>query len=115
MRSILPQEVWFANFPFIEDASQSKDRPVVVLDVDNETCTVLALKITSRKPRGEFEIELFDWSKIPLDHISTVDVSSAQVISKGRFRRLAGYLSDDDWNNVTDLYVRYLKSIGAIE
>ena len=86
-----------------------------MLDVDDETCTVLALKVTSRKPYSEFEIELFDWAKIPLNHISTVDVTSAQAIPRTNFRRLAGSLSNDDWENVTNLYVRYLKSIGAIE
>ena len=34
---IQPKEVWFANFPFVEDENQSKDRPVIVLEVDDET------------------------------------------------------------------------------
>ena len=35
MTDILPQEVWLANFPFAEDETQSKNRPVIVLDVEN--------------------------------------------------------------------------------
>ena len=109
---IQPKEVWFADFPFEEDETKSKDRPVIVLDTDEETCKVLSMKITSSAPHSEFEIEIFDWEKVPLNHKSTADASAVMNISKKRFRRKIGCLSDDDWDNVTDLYVRYLKSIG---
>ena len=112
--TIQAQEVWFAEFPFEEDETQSKDRPVIVMDVDDDTCKVLSMKVTSRKPFSEFEIEIFDWNEIPLKHKSTADASSVQAISKDRFRRKIGRLSDADWNNVTDLYVYYLKSIGIV-
>ncbi len=110
--TILQQEVWFADFPFLEDSTKSKDRPVIVLDVDEDTCKVLSMKVTSTSPRSEFEIELFDWEKIPLHHKSTADASAVQILSKEQFRVRIGKLSDDDWSNVTDLYMRYLKSIG---
>ena len=112
--TIQPQEVWYASFPFEEDETKSKDRPVIVLDVDEETCKVLSMKITSSAPYSEFEIELFDWDKIPLHHKSTADASTVLSIAKERFRRRIGILSNDDWDNVTDLYVRYLKSKGVI-
>ena len=112
MTEILPQDVWFAEFPFSEDATKSKNRPVIVIDVDNETCTVLSMKVTSRKPYSEFEIEIFDWADVPLDHISTADASNVKQIPKSNFRRKIGRLSDDDWDNVTDLFYRYLHSIG---
>ena len=47
MTEIQPQEVWFAEFPFAEDETQSKERPVIVLDVDGERCKVLSMKVTS--------------------------------------------------------------------
>lgn len=62
---IQPKEVWFANFPFVEDETQFKDRPVIVLEVDDETCKVLSMKVTSSAPCSEFEIEIFDWKEIP--------------------------------------------------
>ncbi len=114
MITIQPQEVWYANFPYAEDSSKFKRRPVIVLDVDNDSCTVLSMKITSRNPRSEFEIEIFDWATIPLDHISTADAASVQNIPKSSFDKRVGRLSDDDWDNVTDLYYSYLKSIGAV-
>lgn len=111
MTEILPQDVWFAEFPFADDPSQSKDRPVIVLDVDDDTCKVLSMKITSSSPRSEFEIELFDWAEIPLNHKSTADASSVRFVAKDDFRRKIGRLSDDDWQNVTDLYAQYLRTI----
>ena len=109
---IQPQEVWFAEFPFNEDKTQSKDRPVIVLAVDDESAKILSMKVTSTPPQSEYEIELFDWSKIPLHHKSTADASRVLRIPKRRFRRKIGKLSDDDWDNVTDLYTRYLQSTG---
>ena len=111
MKVIRPQEVWFAEFPFQEDETQSKDRPVIVLDVDDEKCSVLSLKVTSTPPYSEFEIELFDWQKIPLHHKSTADVSSARLILKKDFRRKLGRLSENDWQNVINLYAQYLEII----
>lgn len=110
MREICPQDVWFADFPFMEDETQSKKRPVIVLAVDNDTFTVLSMKITSRKPYGEFEIELHDWAEIPLHHKSTADASSVMALSRNSFIKRIGKLSNDDWENVTDLYNNYLKS-----
>ena len=37
MADILAQDVWFAEFPFKEDNTKSKERPVIVLDVNNES------------------------------------------------------------------------------
>lgn len=112
MMTIRPQEVWFAEFPFREDETKFKERPVIVLEVDDEQCKVLSMKVTSTPPRSEFEIDLFDWEKIPLHHQSTADASSVRFVLKRRFRRKIGRLSDDDWDNVTDLYMRFIKSTG---
>jgi len=106
--------VWFAEFPFAEDETQSKDRPVIVLDVDDASCKALSMKINQSPPYSEFEIELFDWEKIPLHHKSTADASAVRQIPKRQFRRRIGKLSDDDWDNVTNLYVRFLKANGLI-
>ena len=111
---IFPQEVWFAEFPFAEDASRSKERPVIVLQVDDGSCHVLSMKVTSSEPYGEFEITLFDWKQIPLHHESTAVASDTRVLKKSAFRRKIGKLSDDDWDNVTDLYIRWLKSEGLL-
>ena len=108
--TILPQEVWFANFPFEDDPTQSKDRPVIVLHVDENSCKVLSMKVTSSPPYSEFEIEIFNWEQIPLHHKSTADAASVQYILKSAFRRRIGKLSDDDWENVLMLYEKFLQS-----
>ena len=41
MKKIYPQEVWYAEFPFEEDENIVKERPVIVLDVDDKNCMVL--------------------------------------------------------------------------
>ena len=114
MKKILPQEVWFAEFPFEEDENIIKERPVIVLAVDDDTCKVLSMKVTSTAPYGEFEIDLFDWAKVPLHHKSTAVASDVKSVRKSEFRRKIGRLSDDDWDNVTDLYYRFMKSIGVL-
>ena len=114
MKKICPQEVWYAEFPFEENENIIKERPVIVLDVDDETCMILSMKVTSTEPYSEYEITLFDWAEIPLPHESTAVASDVRSISKSDFRRKIGKLSDDDWDNVTDLYYQYLKSIGVI-
>ena len=111
MKVIRPQEVWFAEFPFREDNSQSKDRPVIVLDVEEGDAKVLSMKVTSTSPRSEYEIEIFDWALIPLAHISTADAASVRRIPKRMFRRKLGKLSDADWDNVMSLYAQYLKNV----
>ena len=114
MKTIRPQEVWFAEFPFLDDETQSKDRPVIVLEVDDAVCKVLSMKITSREPFSEFEIELYDWADVPLNHKSTADASAVVYVAKEKFRRKIGRLSNDDWDNVTDLFARYLQSVGVV-
>lgn len=114
MKEILPQELWFAEFPFEEDESKTKERPVIVLAVDNVTCKVLSMKVTSTAPYSEFEITLFDWNKVPLHNKSTAVVSAVRSIKKSDFRCKIERLSDDDWDNVTDLYYRFLKSMGVL-
>ena len=38
-------EVWFADFPFEDDAGRSKDRPVIILSIN--PLTIATVKVTS--------------------------------------------------------------------
>ena len=58
------------------------------------------MKITSSPPRNLGDFILDDWSDIPLDHISTICPSSLKAIPLTNFRRLAGNISDNDWDKV---------------
>ena len=99
MQLIKPKQVWFANFPFQEDESITKDRPVLVLTVDKTTVEVISVKITTPEPRtGTSDFRLSDWQEIPLDHLSTIQPSQIRAIPVENFRRMAGILSEADWD-----------------
>ncbi len=113
-RKINPQEVWSAWVKYEDKPNEGKYRPVIAMAVNNDVTEVLSVPITSTEPRDEFDIEIFDWEEIPLDNLSTARISKALEIPIYDFRKRLGKLADDDWDNITDLYVEYLKSIGEL-
>lgn len=110
MLQIKPQDVWSAWIPYEEDQDNGKFRPVVVMDVNDDIATVLSTPITSSAPRDEYDIEVFNWADIPLDHKSTARASKTIDIPIGDFGKFIGRLSNDDWENVTNLYMDYLSN-----
>ena len=108
---INPREVWKAWVAYDDGSGDGKTRPVLVLNVDGEYATVLSSPITSTPPRDEYDIEVFDWAEIPLDHVSTARVSKTIDIPISDFCSKVGYMSDDDWDNITDLYKDYLTNV----
>ena len=107
---INPKEVWKAWVAYEDNPDEGKVRPVLVLDVDGKYARVLSVPITSTDPRDEYDIEVFDWADIPLDHESTARASKTIDIPMNGFYSKIGKVSDDDWDNITDLYGEYLKS-----
>ena len=100
-----PQQVWYAWFPFMDDASKGKDRPVLILDINKETVSVLAMQITSTPPRDEYDIPIKDWAEIPLKHLSTLRPTCIQCINKHQLRKYVGIISDDDWEKATNAVI----------
>lgn len=86
-------------------------RPVIVLDVNEQEAIVLSVMVTSSAPKGEYDIELVEWADIPLGHRSTARVSRTIQLPMMNFVRRIGRLTDDDWANVTNLYMDYLQSV----
>jgi hypothetical protein len=86
-RSPKPGEIWFASFPFAEDWTKAKDRPVLVLSVAPHTAVVR--KITSQdqshRPQ-EYDLLPRDISGLP--HRSWIK-KAPDYISLGVFRRRA--------------------------
>lgn len=72
----------------------------------------MSVPITSAAPRDEYDIEVFDWAEIPLDHISTARISKTIVIPVSDFLKKLGKVSDDDWDNITDLLIQYMEHYG---
>ena len=72
-----PYEVWRIPFAFEEDPAKTKERPVIVIDVNEGTALVLVAKVTGHGPRPEFpgEVRLVDWTRAGLSKPSTVRCS----------------------------------------
>lgn len=104
-------DVWSAWVSFSDKPWQGKYRPVAIVDVDAEKCVALSVPITSTDPRinDEYDIEIYDWLYIPLEHKSTARVSKTIVIPFVDFRKKIGQVSDDDWQNITDLLMDYMR------
>ena len=92
-----------------DQPNEGKYRPVLVIDVIAEQAVVLSVPFTSTYPRDEYDIEVFDWYDIPLDHISTARISKTIVIPTSDFRKRLGRVSNEDWNNITDLLMTYME------
>ena len=109
MRQIKEREVWSAWVGYEDRPSKGKYRPVLVIDVNDTQAVVMSVPFTSTTPRDEYDIEVFDWYDIPLDHISTARISKTIVIPISDFRKRLGQVSDEDWNNITDLLMTYME------
>ncbi|NLJ65320.1 MAG: type II toxin-antitoxin system PemK/MazF family toxin [Christensenellaceae bacterium] len=87
-------EIWYATVVY-EDESGSKDRPIVILDIDGEYIT--ALPITSHESRNVWgEVELVFWKSAGLEEPSTVRTTKATLLKKSDLRRKAGELDIRD-------------------
>lgn len=60
--------------------------------------------------QGEYEIALFDWAEIPIDHLSTANIAKSRPIPFVDMDRRIGRLSSDDWENVTQLFQEYAET-----
>lgn len=110
MQLVRPKQVWYAKFPYEDDPTQSKDRPVLVLAVDRENVMVAVMKITSTPPRNSIDFSLQDWSDIPIDHESTLCPTQVRAIKINSLRRLAGEISERDWNEALTRLAAYRKN-----
>lgn len=111
-RQIKVREVWSAWVRFEERPDEGKSRPVLVIDVDGDKAIVMSVPFTSTEPRDEYDIEVFDWAEIPLDHISTARISKTITIPVSDFLKKIGEVSDDDWDNITNLLMQYMEHYG---
>lgn len=98
-----------AQFPFEDDPSQSKVRPVLVLAIDDESesVSVLSMKITSTPPRDQYDFILEDWALIPIDHQSTIRPAHVNALPLGNFKEFLGHVTDKDWEKATKRYMEF--------
>ena len=103
-------EIWFADFPFEEDATISKKRPVIILNV--EPLEVLSVKVTSQEVRNadEHDTPIRYWSEAGLNKPSIARISKTMFLDKHSFIHKIGTLHDDDKISILTKYTEYLKN-----
>lgn len=82
----------------------------MAVDDESQQVSVLAMKITSTDPRDEYDFILEDWSKIPIDHQSTICPAHVNSLPLNSFRKLLGWVTDRDWDKVTDRFIQALNA-----
>lgn len=100
-------EVWQVNFPYEDDINKSKPRPAIILDIDDEMLEVLSIKVTTHKPRDEYDIPIFKWKETNLPEPSYARVSKVQLLKKESFIRKFGELDILDFKNIVQAFKKY--------
>ena len=70
----------------------------------------MSVPFTSTFARDEYDIEVFDWKEIPLDHSSTARISKTIVVPVSDLRKKLGIISEEDWENITELLMQYMEN-----
>jgi mRNA interferase MazF len=105
-----PGEVWFVRFPFEEDPTQFKARPVIVMESSAGRVFVLSLMVTTHAPRDRFDVLLSDYSAAGLHKPSVVRTSRSMEIRVEDFLHYIGTLTDRDFLRVSDTFTAFLES-----
>lgn len=107
--SISQWDIWFAEFPF-EDMEGSKDRPVIVINV--EPLEVLSIKVTSHDLRfkDKFDTPIIKWQYANLKQPSVARISKTIYLTIDKFRRKLGVLHEHDRQAIMQRYIEYLHS-----
>ena len=97
LQLLKPRDIWLAYFPYEDRPDEGKVRPVLVLDVQQETAEVLVMMITSHPPRSDDDIAIEHWAEIPLLHQSTLRTQRVQFVSVRNIRKRLGKCPQAEW------------------
>lgn len=104
-------DVWFANYSYADNPHRSKNRPVIILSVDDQRATVLSLKVTSNIWRSEpGYVLLQDWHEAGLRKPSAarcqdiLEIPMSKIIKNTDFGRLTVSDADRIVQTLRDLY-----------
>lgn len=102
-------EIWFADFPFEEDKTKTKHRPVIILSV--EPLEVLSVKVTSHEVRNtdRFDIPIQHWREAGLNKPSIARISKTMFLDKNNFKYKIGTLHEEDKVSIFTKYAEYLE------
>lgn len=98
-------DVWYANFPYEEDPTIVKERPVIVLNV--EPLEVLSIKVTHHDVReyDKYDVPIEKWREAGLIKPSVARISKAIYLNNNAFTNMIGQLHPDDIVNIYDKYI----------
>ncbi len=103
-------EVWYAQFPYEEDPSITKNRPVIILNVETLEC--LSVKVTSHDVRDsdEFDTPIVHWEEAGLKRPSVARISKTMNLTKDKFVNKKGILHIDDRNIIMQRFIDFINS-----
>ncbi|MDO4562234.1 MAG: type II toxin-antitoxin system PemK/MazF family toxin [Clostridia bacterium] len=80
-------ELWFADFPYEEDNTIVKSRPVIILNV--EPLEVLSVKVTSQQSRNsdKYDMPIVHWQYAGLKKPSVARISKTMFLDKNNFTK----------------------------
>ena len=101
-------DVWYAKFPYEENPNITKNRPVIILNVEPIEC--LSVKVTSKDIRevDEFDVEIKHWKDAGLKLPSVARVSKTMNLSKELFVNKKGVLQDEDKTIIMNKFKEYI-------
>ena len=106
-------DVYWADVPFEDAATQSKMRPVVI--ARDMTVYVLTLKVTSHDARDydPYDYTLQYWQEAGLDRKSVVRIRKLSQLKPGAIKNKIGHLHRVDIVEIQRHMQRYLEEIHA--
>ncbi|MCH1964454.1 type II toxin-antitoxin system PemK/MazF family toxin [Clostridium perfringens] len=125
--TIRPQqkEVWIAKFPFEEDNSQYRIRPVIILgttltddevevvDIEELEEKYLSTKITTHECRqnDKFDTIIVKWREANLTRESVARVSKTIVLERSQLLRKIGDADESDFFNILERYIEFIENL----
>jgi hypothetical protein len=95
MKKFNRYEIWFAKFPYEDDANTLDEHPVIVLNYVGEIY-VMSLMVTGSNERSEYDIVIKDWEQAGLSKKSVIRTRRRYKLEESDFRRKIGELSPRD-------------------
>ena len=83
-----PGEIWYADFPFEEDSSESKDRPCLIVAIENGE--YVTCKITSVDHSDRPGYHPVTPAVTGLPKLSYIRVTPTTTLARKQFRRCVG-------------------------
>lgn len=100
-------EIWRANVRFEDNPSQSKERPVLIINPESENKIAYALScyVTSKPPRPNdpMDYDIKKWSEAGLDCPSTIRLNKRFEVKKSSLIVKVGMLKTIDILKITEI------------